>query len=280
MKIRTPLENYGVVFWNCNGKDSDSDLQKCLSEIVCENDVKIVSLCECKSSALDILIALQKINNSFMFVGESDSLKDIGCIRLFSTLPKGTFTVERKSNRFLTYAFFDKYDLCFVHLKSILSITDESKTMEDLAVIEQIRSLDKSNQMNLKKFIIGDFNSMPYSNSLVNSRLFNAVRYREIKNSCHRKKTGCNRYINPCWELLGQKNAKIYGTIHHTTSEYYNLGTYLFDQVIFDKELVNNYDEDSLKIITSTRNHILVSPRGIISDLYSDHLPIFFKIKG
>ena len=281
MRIRTPLTNYNVVFWNCNGKDSESVFQDCLSEITRENDVKIIALCECKDSSSTILNSLQKINSSFSCVGESESMEKIGCIRVFTCLPSKAFSTERKSKRFLSYSFYSKFDLCFVHLKSILSITEESKTMEDFSVLEDIKKQDKAKLLTTKKFIIGDFNSTPYSNSLVNTRLFNSVRYAEAKRSCHRKEHyAYDIYINPSWELLGQKGAHIYGTIHNSTSEYYNLGTYLFDQVIFNRDLINNYDVNSLKIIQSTSNHKLVSSQGKISESYSDHLPIFFTIRG
>lgn len=281
MRIRTSFTNYNVVFWNCNGKDSESDFRNCLSEITRDNNVDIIALCECKSNSSDVLNTLQNINPSFSFVGESEAMKEIGCIRIFTSLPTKAFTVERKSKRFISYVFHNKFDLCFVHLKSVLSIKEESKTMEDFAVLEDIKNQDNAKHVSLKKFIVGDFNSSPYSNSLVNSRLFNSVRYGEAKRSCHRKDHYLyDVYINPTWELLGKKGAHIYGTIHNPTSEYYNLGTYLFDQVIFNRDLIRNYDEDSLKIIHSTTNHSLVSPRGTISTLYSDHLPIFFTIKG
>lgn len=281
MKTRIPLKKYNVLFWNCNGKDSNSIFQDCLHDIVQDYKTDIVALCECKDNPTNILSILRTNSPSFSFIGESLPLKDIGCIRVFSKISQGAFTTERKSNRFLSYAFFNKYDLCFVHLKSVLSISEESKAIEDLVVIEDIHKKDVAHGNKLKKFIIGDFNANPFSNSMINTRLFNSVRYSETNKSCHRKQHyDYNIYINPCWELLGKKNEIIHGTIHNTVSDYYNLGTYLFDQVIFNRDLSKNFDENSLKIITSSSNHNLVSSRGIIINSYSDHLPIFFSIKG
>ena len=272
---------YNVLFWNCKGKDSSPNIQNCLYEIVKENNVEIVGLCECLSDSNDILKPLQQVDPNFSFIGESDWLSGVGRIRIFSVLPQSSFNSKRKSNRFLSYVFLDIFDLCFVHLKSLVSTTNESKAMEDLSVIEKIKEEDEKEHVLKKKFIIGDFNACPYSNSLVNSRLFNAVRYEEFGNYFFRKNHDKNDiYINPCWELLGRKKAAIYGTYYYKAPDYYNLGTYLFDQVIFNKDLIKNYDEDSLRIIHSTSNHSLITTQGIVSESYSDHLPIFFSIKG
>lgn len=281
MNIIDDIKKYNVLFWNCKGKDSSPNIQNCIYEIVKENEVQIVGLCECLGGLNDILQPLQQVDPNFSFIGESDWLPKGGRIRIFSVLPQKLFTIKRKSNRFLSYVFLDIFDLCFVHLKSLVSTTNESKTMEDLSVIEKIKQEDDREHIFKKKFIVGDFNACPYSNSLVNSRLFNAVRYEEVGKFFFRKDHSKNDvYVNPCWELLGRKKAAVYGTYYYKAADYYNLGTYLFDQVIFNKDLIDYYDDNSLRIINSTSNHSLITTQGKISELYSDHLPIFFSIKG
>lgn len=74
MRIRANLTDYNVLFWNCNGKDDSSDFQDCLCEIVKENDVKIIGLCECKCDYSKMANKLRNINPNFEFIGQSELL--------------------------------------------------------------------------------------------------------------------------------------------------------------------------------------------------------------
>jgi hypothetical protein len=221
---------------------------------------------------------LQEEHPDFYCYAESDYLNSVGRIRVYTNLPKSSFKKGKHSDRFIIIKFFNKFDLCFVHLKSNIGTSQASKQEEDQLVYKKINYKNKNN-----KFLIGDFNLNPYSENLLNSNLFNTIRYGEedFDLDSYRKHPTKKLpvYLNPCWKLLG--DGEIHGTVSSSIKDFCHLGLYLYDQVIFTKELKSFFKYDSLEIISNVLKHALVNDKGNIQDnLYSDHLPIYFSLQG
>lgn len=129
--------------------------------------------------------------------------------------------------------------------------------------------------------IIGDFNANQFEDVCINADCLHAVPDALIANKKERI-VHYNKYqmfYNPMWNFFGD-----YKVPHGT---YYNVSTgiktyfwNIFDQVLFRTDMIKTFEKESLKIITEVTGHSLLNEKGIPDkDMYSDHLPIFFKIK-
>lgn len=284
---KEPLKRYNVLFWNCHGADAfddkndyNEDFISCVVELLTQKSIHILCMAECKCNDFRFENKIKQSLPDFYCFDQSDNLTGVGRLKIYTFLDKSCFSLKRKSDRFLNVRFLDKIDLCFLHLKSLVATPHVSKVIEDTIVFEDIVSQDGE-----PKFFIGDFNSSPYSDSLLNSNLFNTIRMGEKTSifSSFRKESKTKRdlHYNPCWMLFGNCNGKgVYGTIDNDSKNYCNLGRYFFDQVIFNEKLLNYFDENSLEIVDCTNNRSLINVKGLIDTKYSDHLPIFFSLKG
>lgn len=268
MELDTPLKN--VLFWNCKGNDGSQTFCDALVQIINTHNIEIVGISECLDDKKAFVKRIRTNIKNFYCVGESCKLQPVGYIRLFSTLPRKTLKITKKKERFINARYQDKFDLCFVHLKSLVNASVAEKLVEDKLVYDDIYH-DKR-----QKFVVGDFNDAPYSDTLVSSLLFNTYRDDELKFSIKRHK-GDNIRINPCWEMMGD-SSHIYGTLCNSVYMHNNI-IKLVDQVIFDSQLKRYYYDGSFKILDTAGTLPLTNVKGI-DTTYSDHLPIYFSLQG
>ncbi|WP_407448452.1 endonuclease/exonuclease/phosphatase family protein [Fibrobacter sp.] len=272
-------KKYNILFWNCQGKDNENDDFECfISNIVTEKEVHILILCECKANPYDFV---NNINNLILdkkrklnFI-ESNLGKGKSRISIFSTLDATFFSSIRSEQRFIILNFHSEFNIVCLHLKS-QAYTSETTKLEDDRII--INDITKNSDKPL--LFVGDFNVPPYSTSLLSSNHFNTIRLGEDPKTIPRKNINKNHIrINPCWALLGEAKEAPPGTLLYNGNDYDNLGWHLLDQVIFDYELKNIFFRNSLEIIAGTKRTSLIK-KGKIDEKYSDHLPLFFSIKG
>lgn len=281
-------KNYNVFFWNCNGKDCNCTAQNFIAETIKKHNIDILCLAESKEKSNDFAMNLNNelrkkyFKKTFICIGENSGLQGVGKIRILSSLHHDLFTQKRFNSRFLMYTFDSHFDLCVVHLKSMVKTPPTSKVINDLEVIEAIKKADLQNGINLHKFIIGDFNATPYSHSLSCSKIFNTIKYGEEQCCMNRKRyqsTSNRIYINPCWKLFS--NGNVHGTyVYENESDLCIIENSLLDQVIFDSELLPFYDDSLLQIVTVVPGHQLLEKDGTIKKEYGDHLPIIFSIRS
>lgn len=269
MELDTPLKN--VLFWNCKGNDGSQTFCDALIRIINTHNIEIVGISECLDDKKAFVKRIRTSVKKFYCVGESRKLDKVGCIRIFSTLPRNTLKITKKKERFVSARYQEKFDLCFIHLKSLVNTSVSEKLVNDKLVYDDIYR-DKT-----QKFIVGDFNDAPYSDTLMSSLLFNTYRDEEIKFSIKRHK-GDNIRINPCWKAMGD-NSHIYGTLCNSVYMHNN-NFKLVDQVIFDSQLKPYYYDDSFKILETAGILPLINVKGNIDTKYSDHLPIYFSLQG
>ena len=125
-----------------------------------------------------------------------------------------------------------------------------------------------------KVFIVGDFNCMPYSNSIMSKEVLNCTLFRgllETKANAH------ERYYNPMLLLLSEKKG-VYGS-YFNDSLPDNLRWYLLDQVIINRNADKIIDYDSIELLTKIGETDLLKNGKPNSHFYSDHLPLYFAIK-
>ncbi len=84
-------------------------------------------------------------------------------------------------------------------------------------------------------------------------------------------------FYNPMWNLFGDNDNKP-GTFYYKKSAHLMYFWNTLDQVIIRPGLIDSFNSDSLEIISSVGEISLVDENH--RPRLSDHLPIFFSIKG
>lgn len=78
---------------------------------------------------------------------------------------------------------------------------------------------------------------------------------------------------------MGTREAP-FGTYFYNSSKIVNYFWNIFDQFLVRPQLVRALDEESLEIVTQTKSFRFMNDKGKPEQkLYSDHLPIFVKLK-
>lgn len=126
----------------------------------------------------------------------------------------------------------------------------------------------------VKVFIVGDFNCMPYSNSIMSKDVLNCTLFRGLLET---KSNADERYYNPMLLLLSEEKG-VYGSFF-SDSLPDNLRWYLLDQVIVNKNADKIIDYDSIRFLTEIGDINILKNGKPNSQLYSDHLPLYFQIK-
>jgi len=129
---------------------------------------------------------------------------------------------------------------------------------------------------------IGDFNANPFEDSCLGAdNLFAQPFADEVISSPTRdvgEKT-YQKFYNPTWKFFGNRTAP-FTTYHYVDSgDMANCHWNVLDQVIIRPQLIKAFDDEQLKIISSTKNHQLLRNGKPDSKNYSDHLPLFCVLK-
>jgi hypothetical protein len=87
-------------------------------------------------------------------------------------------------------------------------------------------------------------------------------------------------FYNPMWSHLGDHASDTAGSYYYDNSEQVNYFWNVFDQVLIRPELVNGFDSQQLRILTSagTSSLVRLDGRPDVSK-FSDHLPITFTLE-
>ena len=94
LELDTPLKN--VLFWNCKGNDGSQTFCDALIRIINTHNIEIVGISECLDDKKAFVKRIRTSVKKFYCVGESRKLDKVGCIRIFSTLPRNTLKITKK----------------------------------------------------------------------------------------------------------------------------------------------------------------------------------------
>lgn len=84
---------------------------------------------------------------------------------------------------------------------------------------------------------------------------------------------------NPAWTLIASRRHETPGTHFYTRSGHYEHFWHTFDQVLIRPGLMDAFDLDALRIVTSAGEMSLLDSRGRPDMIRaSDHLPILFDL--
>ena len=267
-----------ILFWNIHR----NDLTDVLVELTLENNVDILILSETQNQDLDNLIHDLNVLVPEYFISPSHIInKKIKFITKFD--PQFLISLA-------DYPRFGTRKVSLPNTKNIIitgvHLMDQRSTEKDdigdyaITVKKTIDELEVDNDI-LDSIVIGDFNLNPFDRGIVKASGFHAVSDKIIAQNLRRTVQG-NEYsffYNPCWQLYGD-NSGVPGTYFLWKSTGTCLFWNIFDQVLIRPSLIENFDQKELKIITSTSNHLLLKNDRPNKDQYSDHLPLFIKLKN
>lgn len=263
-----------IIFWNLNKKELDG----LVAELIIENNVDILILAETTDEFVNNVILELMIRGRSYYSLEHLPNPSIKIITLF---PQDNFSsvLEEKRYSFKKLISFDLY-LCMVHMPSKLwsSNPDQDFNMRILKenIVKKLPNIPTSNII-----IVGDFNQNPFESGIMNlDALFALPTPFEAKTTYKKQGISFFPFYNPMWQLMGLQN-KAYGSYFYKSSQV-NTSTswHLFDQVIISEKLIDIFDNESLEYLTNIGEFNLLNKNGIPNRLYSDHLPLKFKLLG
>lgn len=255
-----------ICYWNIGkkGKTGDEDFYQAVFKML-----------DCYSPDLICFSEFENLNDSILINKGFSLVDEVFCDKVKCY----------KNNRlkFIQIRIGDRY--CFIknegnnclfvflHAYDSRNYNDTKRSINMYEIKGEIDEYLESNT-NASVFIVGDFNCMPYSDSIVSEDVLNCVLYRGLLKT---KKGAKERYYNPMLLLLSEKN-HIYGS-YYSDSLPDNLKWYLLDQVIVNKHADKIIDYDSIKLITRIGTISITKNGKPNSILFSDHLPLYFEIK-
>lgn len=264
-----------ILFWNTYKNKNKINIDNCITDLLAEKNCDIIVLAE----YLDDIISLcEKINMSSK--EEYMPIPNFGGCEKIIGIIKRKYKVEsiREQNRYQIIKIETTYYILLLAMIHNLSKKNYSPNDQEQELICFHRDIVEAEKECSTKntLVIGDFNINPYETSCISANAMHAIPYIEEveKNSRVIQGRRYEKFYNPTWRFLGNRQAP-YATYYYNSSENANYFWNMFDQVIIRPQLIKSFVDNSLIIITCTKNHSLLCDNKPNKNNYSDHLPIF-----
>jgi hypothetical protein len=167
-----------------------------------------------------------------------------------------------------------------VHLPSKMF---RSSTDQDFHCVDVARAIEfyEERAGHRRTVIVGDFNMNPFEAGVVAASGLHAVMSRGTAGRGSRRVDGKEYqfFYNPMWNHFGDREPSPPGTYYYDNSSRTNFFWNMFDQVLVRPELLDEFDDESLRVLTTAgRVSLLASSGRPDREIASDHLPIIFSI--
>ena len=265
------------LFWNTNKYSEDKKLV--IKEIIQYYSCDIIALVEYNSNLEDLLYDLNLKSEKQYYIfkdsgfTENDRIKIITTHKITKWYDYGYYKIL-----YLSHESIDDQLLTIVHFPSKCndSYGAQAIAIEVKRMIEEIENeLKTSNTI-----IMGDFNMNPFEIGMVASYALHAISSKndakdEDRSIYYRDN---KMFYNPMWSFLGEQS-KSHGTYYYRASGTVCYFWNAFDQVIVRPSIIEYLNEDTIEIIRSINGFQLCKSNGRPnSDVFSDHLPLYFEI--
>lgn len=170
--------------------------------------------------------------------------------------------------------------LFLVHLPSKLYQSPEDQTAIAGSLAAGVRRFELQRGTD-RTIVVGDFNMSPFENGMIGARELHGVCSASIAAEGARNVRGqvYPYFYNPAWALIASRRHETPGTHFYTRSGHYEHFWHTFDQVLIRPGLMDAFDLDALRIVTSAGEMSLLDSRGRPDMIRaSDHLPILFDL--
>lgn len=265
-----------ILFWNMQGKNLD----ECLIEMITENNCDLIILAEYPYPVNQLCNRLNLyVKGNYVGIPVFNDCKRI------TSLIKNKYKTENlvSQSRYQIIKIQTSYYQLLVamihNISKLYSTSEEQK--ENLRQLHYDLLQEEKKHKTRNVLIVGDLNVNPFEEACIAANTIHGIPYRNELNRNGRKIQGriYREFYNPMWKFLGARNAP-FGTCFYDRSSMVNYFWNIFDQFLVRPELVEALDEDSLTIITKTSTRNLLNENARPNNrLYSDHLPIFVRIK-
>lgn len=261
------------IFWNTG---RNNDINTILEEMIIEHNCDVLILAEYEDS-------IDELCNSLFLKGFNYNINaNMGGCRVKIIL-KSLFTISSYTE--MEYYTIKKLNtgtlellLACVHFPSLLRNTDEEITAISKILISDIETIEDSLH-HRNTIITGDFNANPFDGSIIKACALHGIPVRNIAKKLARtiNFSEYKMFYNPMWNLLGDSR-EIPGTYYYDSGKQVNFYWNMFDQVIIRPNIIDYFNFNDLRIITSINNKTLISNTGIPHRNISDHLPIIYSL--
>jgi endonuclease/exonuclease/phosphatase family metal-dependent hydrolase len=270
------------LFWNLRLKL----LQRRIARVVRQHRVDVIILAECAIPEEELLGALAREGEkSFIripFVAFSR-------VRIYSSLPRKCFEPvvreeEHYAIRVLQVPQGIDILLAVAHLASPLRKKPSDLRSICAGFADDIRRAEQE-MVNERTLVVGDLNVNPYHDGMLDVRGLNAVgdrhtvRRKDPRTFGRAVKMRFRMFYNPMWSHLGDATQPA-GTYYYDKSNpevdpLWNI----FDQVLLRVGLLDRFQTNDLRILTSDGQASLVTADGRPdAERASDHLPVVFRL--
>jgi hypothetical protein len=278
-----------IGFWNIDNKAKKAKIDKSesLIDFVSEQQIDILILAEAGENT--ILGFLKKAAFTIKNSTFNQLSSGVTNITVLSRYPISYFNNKStlyKSTRWLIYHIeiphIIHFNLASVHFHSKLNWAKESLALEcvnfsrDIAIVEEQTKCYET-------ILIGDFNMNPFEDGLIAANGLNAIQ--DLAYVSDRPKgrnidgIDYSYFYNPMWNFFGD-HAKPYGTHYCRPSGHISQEWNIYDQVMFRESVKKYLEKDYVTIIDNIGGEKLTKAfERPDKELYSDHLPIIFKLK-
>lgn len=266
------------LFWNINGKDLTDTIVK----LAVAHEPDVIMLAEAK---LNHVLLVRELNTflkgkvyTFPFQIDTSRVTYIvsNAVRDFRLIEDH----GRMSVRAITPVLGEIITVAGVHAVSKLHRESKDQELAARDLMDVIRAIE-SREGHKRTLVVGDINMDPFEDGVSGADGFHAVMDPKIAAEGSREVNGreWEFMFNPMWALMGANNRGAYGTYYSNHGGLTNLYWRTFDQVLLRPSLINEFDNESLQIVTQAHVDLLTANGRPDSTQNSDHLPITFKLQ-
>lgn len=261
-----------ILFWNLHNIDNTDLVKECLTE----NDIDLAVFCEHKGTKFDQVI--NKIAREKYVIVLPEKTPRIQFLVKSSLIFSMCHIYDRHITIKLTTSY-RSYSITGVHLQDRLSADPEERKVIIRSLMSDLTAYEEKNGIS-NTIIIGDFNSNPYNDEMLQFDAFNAVLFKEVirrSDITIYRKHKYRRLYNPILNYIKESDKecdRMYG------SYYYSRGAntpywFCLDQVLLGKSLIDSVT--NVKYLKKIGTQDLINKVQLKKSI-SDHLPLLVVI--
>ena len=242
-------------------------------------------LAECRVPIAELLIAMNKDGAyTYRLLRDRLAIQRPSRLVLVSRLPRAQVRPVAGIPEVAIYKVRplegDELLLVAMHLPSKLYHDATAQTLLATRLPSLIVAAERSAKHH-RTIVMGDLNMDPFEAGVTSSETLHAVMDRQVALRETRQVQGQRRslFYNPMWSRLGDGTSGPPGTYYMAASGPLTNYWYTLDQVLIRPDLLANFRDENLIVLTQAGQINLLSPAGIPNtSVASDHLPLLFTI--
>jgi exonuclease III len=267
------------LFWNVKKKP----VGPLLSRIVEAHIVDVVILAECHDAGV-VLSDLNRASGNQFHLPVSPQCRVVIYTRFLRKYVETAHSEDFFTVRLISLPETKPILLAALHLPSKLHKTDSQEYQSFVAsqVSEKIRKVELKLGTS-RTVLVGDLNMNPFEKGVASANGLHSVMTRDIARSGKGRRKVVREFYpffyNPMWGRFGDTTEGPPGTYYRRGSEPTEYFWNTYDQVLIRPDLLDSFDEKSVKVLTEFGGLRFLRRSGIPDQSrVSDHLPLLFAL--